>query len=126
MKLEDALEGIRTARDWIEKEMNWQDGNQISVVQAKLASKNSFLADHIADLHFKASQSYIMNYKKFRASDEKVADAEVNAKEISNHIRKEYEECLHVYRSTQAIIDSLRSHLATLRNETQNTNLLEG
>lgn len=116
----DIISRIVTLRTWIEKELNWQDGEAIAEAQAKLALLLAMLGDHRASLHQQASQEHLMAYKKARAQDMTVSDSEIEAKEVSLKIRAEYENVEYVFKSTSILVDSLRTLCSTIRQEKSN------
>lgn len=117
MKLEAAIKGILEQRQAIHTQNLWSDPNHLSEVMLKLATYNAYLADHIATLHHTASEVAGASFKAARDMEVGVTEAERFAKAESLEQRKQYENVLHIYKSTSNLISVLQSRLRVISDQ---------
>lgn len=117
MELSKAIDGINKYRDTIAVKNQWTDPIGLSDSMLKLSVYNSYLSDHIAEMHMLSTQKRLEAYKVARDSGETQGDSETTAKIDSLIERTKYEELQHKYKSTDNIISTIQSKLRIIENQ---------
>lgn len=117
METSEAIKGILKHREAIHKQNQWNNPMALSDTMTKLATYNAYLADNIAELHYQATESSNVAYKKARDAENTIADSESIAKIESILHRKEYENIKYVYTSTGNLISVLQTRLRVIENQ---------
>lgn len=117
MKIEEAILGIIKHRKNIHEKNYWQNPERLSDTMAKLATYNAYLADNIASLHRQATDSQALAFKSARDMDIGVTEAERLSRAETTKQREQYENILHIYKSTTNLITVLQSRLRVIENQ---------
>lgn len=117
MELEKIIEGIVATRSKIHTLDLWADPVGLSDVMVRLATYNSYLADHIAPLHKAATDKAYAVFTEVKDSGGKITQAENMSRGESTEEREIYEKVLHIYRSTDNLISVIQSRVRVAENE---------
>ena len=117
MRLSKVLEGIQVWREKLHVEDMWGNPDQLSEAMAKLATYNSYLAEHVAPLHKTASETEILSYKKQREAGYKLGDSTMGAKLDGLESRKDYEHVKLVNKSVSDLTNVIQSRLRVLTEQ---------
>ena len=117
MQLYKVLEGIQVWREKLHVEDMWSNPNELSEAMNKLAVYNSYLAEHIAPLHKKATETEILAYKRERQNNVKLGDSSMSAKLEGLESRHDYEHVKLVNKSVSDLTNVIQSRLKVLSEQ---------
>lgn len=117
MKLEDVLKGIETHRTRLHAGDAWGDPGELSDIALKLATWNSYLADHLADAHKRATDKSHAVYLEVLGAGDGVTKADQMARGESTSERREYENLKFVYSATESLMSRIQTKIRVLENQ---------
>lgn len=117
MSPEDAIKGIMTHRERIHRENAWANEGELSDIALKLATYNSYLADHLATFHRQATDKHHAVYLECLEKAEGVTKAEAMARGESTAQREEYEKAKFIYSSTESLMSRIQTKIRVLENQ---------
>ncbi len=117
MNIEKAIDGIQQHRELIHKENRWEDPLRLSDSMMRLSVYNSYLADHIAELHQISTGKRLMDYKSNRDNDRTQGDSDVLSRLNSLQERNNYENTKYIYNATDKLIGTIQTKLKVIENQ---------
>jgi hypothetical protein len=116
MELEVAIKGIADVRSRIHKHDLWDEPVALSDIMVKLATYNSYLADHLAPLHKEATDKSYAVFTEAASEGVPVTKAEAMSRGESTEERHIYENTLNIYRATDNLISVIQSRVRVAEN----------
>jgi hypothetical protein len=117
MELLKAIEGIDKYIEVIHKENQWSDPIRLSDSMLKLSVYNSYLSDHLAELHLESTQKRINSYMKNREDRVTQGDSKEISKKDSLKERTAHEKIKYKYNSTDKLIGTIQTKLKVIENQ---------